>query len=284
MSDKANLKRVLRGFGLWVLVSALTGCGVQHAGHDHEHDHDHDHGSGAALGHSHGEDAQSFSGATYKEGEGITLLEETRKILGIEVREVMEKHLPNEVSFLARVFAVDAGVAKRSVLQEQKTFQALGRVPNDDAGILRRGAAVSVTNRTSGAIKGIIERIEPIPGEDAEVIMSFSAEEAQLGDFAQVKAQIHQEKPVAAVPQQAVVRGLHRSVRLCRQRRRLSAHAHRDRGGGKWAGGGKEGFACRRQRGVKRSSGTLARGAEGGERRPRLLPCTSGQKQIRSAC
>src|SRR6185503_4674544 len=98
--------------GLVALAMAVVGCGDRHSDHDHEHGHEH--GTGASHGHSHGDDAKSFSGATYKEGEGITLLDRTRKILGIEVQEVTEKQVPTEMRFTAGVFGREANAFQAS--------------------------------------------------------------------------------------------------------------------------------------------------------------------------
>jgi hypothetical protein len=112
-----------------MLAFMLVGCG-----HDHAHDELGGHGE-AGHGHnadgSHSDSAQSFSGATHKEG-GITLLEETRKLLGVQTVEVQEQILPRRIQFTARVFDVS---------NTKQTF-ATGTVSTNDAALLRAGLPV----------------------------------------------------------------------------------------------------------------------------------------------
>ena len=85
------------------LAAALAGCGQKdHAG-DAQGEADHSHNADG----SHSDSAQTFSGATHKEGTGITLLEETRQLLGIQTADVQEQILPRSICFKARVFGTD---------------------------------------------------------------------------------------------------------------------------------------------------------------------------------
>jgi hypothetical protein len=184
---------------LTVLLALAAGCSRPHDEHRHEH------GAGATHGHSHGDDAKSFSGATHKEGEGITLLDETRKVLGVEVQEVSEKQVPKEVLFTSKVFAAP----KQTGNQTTKTFEAAGTVPREDAVMLKRGTAVSLAGKGK-TFSGVVERIDPMPGGEAEVVVSFSAEaeEAQFGEFLEAKLGVEPKEPATAVPSEAVVRGM----------------------------------------------------------------------------
>src|SRR5262245_56124810 len=81
-------------------VLSLIGAGCQR---EHDHAETGHTRNGGAHGHSHGDDAGSFSGATHKEGEGITLLDETCKLLELKTEEVNQRLMSREIRFSAHL-------------------------------------------------------------------------------------------------------------------------------------------------------------------------------------
>ncbi|MCW5559176.1 MAG: hypothetical protein KIT22_15270, partial [Verrucomicrobiae bacterium] len=73
-----------------VLLLVLPGCRRDAGGHGSEHDHAAD---AHEQGHEHGEAAPEVGAATFQEGQGILMKEESRKLLGLEVEEVSERRL-----------------------------------------------------------------------------------------------------------------------------------------------------------------------------------------------
>lgn len=186
----------------------LVGCGKQH---DHAKDEPHDHDHEDAAGHSHNADGshsdsvESFSGATHKEGRGITLLEETRKLLGLATTEVREERLSREIRFAARVFG-EGNVAGG---QSSVALLAHGNVSTNDAVFLREGLAVTFTTASGGVATGEVKRVvRLLANDDPEVIVALPAAAPALknGDSGDVKVIVPGEKEVLVVPREAVIR------------------------------------------------------------------------------
>jgi hypothetical protein len=177
---------------LFLLALALTGCG--HKEGDHAH-HDGDHSHGGAHGHSHGDDAESFSGATFKEGTGITVLDETRKSLGLQTAEVAEQTLPRKIRFVAHMFGA-------------KGETALGTVPVQEATLLRTGLPVLLMS-SARATTGEVQRVtKPLANDEAEVIVALrSATTLKNGDFGEAVVSVPGEKSALVIPREAVIRG-----------------------------------------------------------------------------
>jgi hypothetical protein len=185
----------------------LSGCKREHS---HAHD-DGEHSHGGGHGHSHSDDAESFSGATHKEGKGITLLDETRKLLGIQTAEVRERMLPREIRFVARVYGSSPGEA-RSIANNSPADQlALGTVPAAEAALLRAGLPAQLQTRSGATVTGEVQRVTKplVAGDsDSEVIVVFrSGNPIQSGEFAEVFVSVPGAKNALVVPQESIIRG-----------------------------------------------------------------------------
>lgn len=138
----------------------VSGCGPNQ---DHSHS-DSEEGHSHSADGSHSDSAQSFTGATHKE-DGITLLDETRDLLGIQTTEVQEKVLPRTIRFAARVF--DA--------RDAETPQASGVVSKDDAVLLRPGLPVQFRTASEVTVTGVIQQVtQPLANGEAEVVVVLS--------------------------------------------------------------------------------------------------------------
>ena len=94
--------RMLRLLGLFIFLlagaSLLCGCGKKEtSAHSHEGEKE-----GEGHGHAHGE--ESSSGASFKAGTGISVTDETRKILGLQTAEVADRKIPHVIEFTVQVF------------------------------------------------------------------------------------------------------------------------------------------------------------------------------------
>ena len=188
-------KQALKLFAVSLLAAVLSGCGE----HDHEHakdgGEDHSHNADG----SHSDSAESFSGATHKEGAGITLLDETRQLLGLETVEAREVELPREVRFTARVFDTDA-----------TQLRVLGTVPTSDAAFLNSGLKADFKSASGATVTGVIQHVStPVKDDEAEIIAAFRNESATFkqGEFGDITVSVPSGKKVLAVPSEAVIKG-----------------------------------------------------------------------------
>ena len=193
--------RVLHLLAIALLAASLSGCGPK----DHHGDTDGDPGHSHAADGSHADSAQSFSGATRKDGTGITLLAETRKLLGIQTVEVREQTFPRQIRFTARVFNAVNSVANNTATDHL----ALGVVSTNDAAFLRPGLAMQLQTASRVTVTGVIQQVsQPLANAEAEVIAAFSSaiSTLQLGDFGEVSVSVPGERNVMVVPREAVIK------------------------------------------------------------------------------
>jgi hypothetical protein len=80
---------------------SLAACGSKQPEHSAEDGHGHGEGGERGDHHDHGEEA---AGARYAEGKGITLLEETKKAIGLELAEAVEREITPIVPLEAQVY------------------------------------------------------------------------------------------------------------------------------------------------------------------------------------
>ncbi|HXG46719.1 MAG TPA: hypothetical protein VNO52_03775 [Methylomirabilota bacterium] len=185
-----------------VAAALLPLFGACHREHDHAHD-DHDHAHGGGHGHSHGDDAESFSGATFAEGKGVTLLEETRRSLGLQTVEVGEQRLPREIRFVVRLFEV--------ATNDDSTPGplALGTMRTNDAATLHAGLPVALKTPAGVTVTGQVQRVwQPLPHDEAEIVVALhSSPSLRNGDFAEATVTVPGERTALVIPREAVIRG-----------------------------------------------------------------------------
>lgn len=209
---------ILFSLAATTVAVVLAGCGHQH---DHSHADD-GHGHSHNADGSHSDSAQSFSGATHKV-DGITLLDETRELLGIESVGVQERMLPRTIRFMARSFDTrNAG-----------TSLASGTVSTNDAAMLQLGLPVLFEPAAGVTIMGAVQRVsQPLATGEAEVVValtpvSVAAEVSPLhlkeistnsqsrltsaatiqGNFGEVTISVPSKKTALVVPREAVING-----------------------------------------------------------------------------
>jgi len=182
---------------LLALAAALAGCGQKDRASDTHGEADHSHNADG----SHSDSAQTFSGATHKEGTGITLLEETRQLLGIQTADVQAQILPRSIRFTARVFAT--GHTASATL-------ASGTVSTNDAAHLHSGLPVKFQTGAGITVTGVIQQVSHAQANgETEVIIAFSPTATALkqSDFGEITISLPGEKNVLVVPREAVIKG-----------------------------------------------------------------------------
>lgn len=207
--------------GLLVAAALLAGCGRQPNEH-HDHDHGHDHGSaagaheehgeseskseGAAHGHAHG---ASASGASFQAGKGIVLVDETRKLLGIEVLEVTRQKLEHQIPFTVQVF----GEKHHHLVNPQDhtgcDVHGSGFVSPEVIGAVKAGHLVQVVRGTNRPIGGVVLAVQKaLALGETEVVVGFSNATGALlsGEFVPARIPLPLDDAVLAIPQSALLR------------------------------------------------------------------------------
>jgi hypothetical protein len=188
-----------------LLVSALVvGCGSKE-GDGHEHGTEEAHGEDD--GHGHGE--ESPSGASFKEGRGVIVTEETTKILGIEIADVTDRKLPNQIRLTVQVF----GEKHHHLLNPEDhtgcDVHGSGFVSINTAAALKAGQPVELLKSTNAPLGGVVLAVQKALalGESEIVIGVSNATTAlQPGEFVPARINLPREEAVPVIPQSALLR------------------------------------------------------------------------------
>ena len=186
---------------LLVAGSLLVGCdGRKGDGHGKEADHADD------DGHGHGE--ESPSGASFKAGKGVSVTDETRKILGLEVADVTEENLPQTIRFTAQVYAVSRNHPTPVGNPPAGALLASGLIAPAQAALVRAGMAVRFTAPSGATAEGMVKEVHSsLALGDAEIDVILSETGAlKSGDFVQGTITLPRAQAVTVIPESALLR------------------------------------------------------------------------------
>ena len=200
-----KLSRTITALVLSACVALVgTGCGKKHKEGD---GHDHDKMEGKDDGHGH--DEESPSGAAFKAGRGITLTDETRKILGVEVVDVTERKLPKQLRFSVQVF----GEKHHHTFNQQDhsgcDVHGAGLVPSDSAAAVKPGQPVELRKGTNTELAGVVVAVQKaLALGESEIVVGVSNASATLksGEFVTATISLPREEAVTVVLRSAVLR------------------------------------------------------------------------------
>lgn len=188
-------------FSLAVMAAvAGIGCGKKQAGSPVPVDEGHNHGAEAV-------------GASYVEGKGIELIEETEKSIGLKLVEVGEESLWPEHVLNAQVYRA-AGEASRKFGGERAGFAyATALIPKELAATLRLGQKIRCRSKENGdaILTGTVWKVDPaqvgIMGQ-AEALLELADPNQSLsvGTFVEAEAVLGSKaSKVPGIPLSAVL-------------------------------------------------------------------------------
>lgn len=209
--------RVMSRPGSLAALAIVLAIGCDRSGKEDHHDHGHHHTEGTvhdpdtkeAHGETHGHGTDSPSGATFKPGQGIRLTEETRKILGVQEADVVERTVPVRIQLMLQVF----GEHHRHGLDASNhggcDVHGSGFLAAETATNVRAGQAVQVLATTQRPLSGVVLSVQKaLALGEVEVVIGVSNAITSLvpGEFVRVRLDQPREERVAAVPAGAVLR------------------------------------------------------------------------------
>lgn len=177
------------------LILILSGCGdrsEEKKGQD-EVAHGKEEGH-SEEGHNHGSEG---SGATYEEGKGITLLEETKQSLGLELAEVSESDFHPEIDLTAQIYRSSAEASKVYGRERQGNAYATALVSSEIADHLKVGQKLQFISKKNLNLTnpGVVLKIDlaqlSVLGK-AEVLVELPDKNNHLkvGEFIDVKVSL----------------------------------------------------------------------------------------------
>lgn len=192
---------------IWlVAVSVLIGCGHKEGdGHDHKKEAGH----GEEDGHGHGHAEETPSGASFKAGKGVTLTDETRKILGVEVADVSERELPNQIRFTVQVFGEKHHHGLNLEDHSGCDFHGAGFLATNSAASVKVGQPVQILKGSNAVLAGAVVAVQKsIALGESEIVVAVSNGPISLkpGEFIPAVIKTPRDNPVPAIPQSALLR------------------------------------------------------------------------------
>ena len=182
----------------------LAGCGPAkqaapegEASHGHSHDHDHGHGT------------ESPSGASFKAGQGVTVTDETRQLIGLEIADVTDRALPNEIRLTVQVFGQEHHHRLDADDHAGCDVHGSGFLATNTAGAVRPGHPVQLlkdTNRPLGAVVLSVQKALALGESEVVVGVSNAAAALQPGEFVPARIRLPRARAVPTIPSSALLR------------------------------------------------------------------------------
>ena len=157
----------------------------------------------------HGHEEESPSGASFKAGKGVMVVDETRKILGIEVADVSEHKLPNQVRLTVQVFGEKHHHLLNSDDHTGCDVHGSGFVSANTAAVVKPGQPVELLKSTNAPLRGVVLSVQKaLALGESEVVIGVSNSTAALkpGEFVPARINVPRDEAVAAIPQSALLR------------------------------------------------------------------------------
>ena len=189
-----------------IQVSTLAVLGALLAGCGHKEGDGHTHGDHDAHGHSHGE--ASASGAAFKEGEGVTLSEQARRSLGVEIADVEERSLPGQIGLTVQVFREAHHHRLDTNDHSGCDVYGSGFLPTETAALLRPGQPAQILSGTNHSFGGMVFAVQKaLALGESEVIVGVSNATATLkpGEFVPARIHLPRAGGAPAIPQSALL-------------------------------------------------------------------------------
>lgn len=176
------------------LTALLYGCGLSQRAAAQTNPNDQELQSKTEAGHvSHG--------VTFKEGEGLTIPDTTRDLLGLRIVDVEEGKATRRIELALRVFDRKASNGESFVLGS-------GSVTTNQASFLETGTEVNISMPSGGALSGQILAVEPASAKLtglAEVIVKLPAPDLQIGTFVDGTVTMTTPEDVVVIPKDALL-------------------------------------------------------------------------------
>lgn len=199
-------RKRIAGLLLFLLLAiSLSGCGQEGGGRAVQAEGEERSGDG--------HDGAEGAGASFQEGKGIVLLEETQKSLGVELEEVKERPVWPEIRLTAQIYRGASEASRVYGRERQGNAYATALVGRETAAELRPGQKVRfVPKDGEGATaEGVVWKIDlaqaPVLGK-AEVLLEIpdGARTLEVGEFVEMKAPVgNSSRMLVSIPRSAVL-------------------------------------------------------------------------------
>lgn len=156
-------------------------------------------------GHGHEE---SPSGASFKAGKGVIVADETKKILGIEVADVVEEEHPQVIQFDVQVFGEKHRFAHEEVNHSGCEIHGSGLVPPDRAAPIEAKQPVTLVTAANEKLEGFVVAVKKVVayGESEVIVGVTSQAKLKDGEFVKAIVRLPGKGVATVIPQEALIR------------------------------------------------------------------------------
>lgn len=202
-----SLRHSLSFFMLVSLALLPIGCGCQKENNNqHKEEDGHDHGKEKS---EEGEHEESPSGASFKPGKGIILTDETSKIIGLAIADVIEEKLAQIVELNAQIFSDAHRFEDLNIDHTDCDFHASGFLPVDKAALVKPKQQVKLLDSNKETFDGFVASVQkPLSHGETEIIVGVTTAEKTLkdGEFIQASILVPRDEAVTVIPKSALLR------------------------------------------------------------------------------
>jgi hypothetical protein len=217
-----NFLSFLTRLGIVCAMAVLpAGCGHKETDTQHREEHNHDHAeeghdeeNHSEEGHGeedHGEEShdEPSSGASFKPGKGITLTDETTKILGVETAEASSEKLAQSVRLNVQVFGEKHRFPYADVDHSGCDVHGSGFLPDEKAALIEPNQHLELLTDDKEVLEGIVVAVQKTPAlGEAEVVVGVTsaADKLEDGEFLTAVISVPREEAVVVIPVSALLR------------------------------------------------------------------------------
>ncbi len=196
---------------LCVLTFSVGGCGSKHKSDD-----GHEHESHAAEvkknSDDHEDHADETASATYQEGKGIRLPEETQKSLGLELVEIGEQELAPTLSSTAQIYRASSEPSRKHGKERSGNAYATALIASELADKLALGKKATFIGRgkSDSLREGTIWKIDSTQMAmlgKTEVLLELPDPDHAwaVGDFVEVRFPLGNNRKTLTIPRSAML-------------------------------------------------------------------------------
>lgn len=187
----------MKTFRFMVLVWTLIGAAIFQVG------------CGPKKEASGGHEEESPSGASFKIGKGITLTNETRKILNIEIADISEEMLSQVIHLNIQVFSETHRFTNMDIDHTACDIHGSGFLPPEKTAIIEPKQLVQLTTANNDVLNGFVVAVQKtLTHGENEIIVGITSADAKVkdGEFVTATITIPRKNQVVVIPSSALLK------------------------------------------------------------------------------
>ncbi len=155
-----------------------------------------------------GEHEESSSGASFKPGKGVIFTDETRKILGVEIADVVQEKLPQVVRFNVQIFGETHRFSHPDVDHSVCDVHGSGFLPPEKAALVKPKEPIKLLTAANEAMDGFVVAVQKtLAHGEVEIVVGVTSAATKLkdGEFVTATITLPRGEAVSVIPKSALL-------------------------------------------------------------------------------